>query len=111
MTDAARVPGVHDVFPCSEPDDANSRPRKLRPGDGYGRIMYVSSGLGALRDTNSGGVPYGVLKATLNAMTNLAAHAAPPHVQAETICTVCVRTDTGGLPLHISRLASSLASN
>ena len=63
---------------------------------GYGRIVNVSSGMGALNDMGSGAVPYRVSKTALNALTILAAHEAPRGVKVNAVCPGWVRTDMGG---------------
>jgi NAD(P)-dependent dehydrogenase (short-subunit alcohol dehydrogenase family) len=63
---------------------------------GYGRIVNVSSGMGALTGMGSGSVPYRVSKTTLNALTILAAHDAPTGVKVNAVCPGWVRTDMGG---------------
>lgn len=63
---------------------------------GYGRIVNVSSGMGALTDMGSGAVPYRTSKTTLNALTLLAAQEAPKGVKVNAVCPGWVRTDMGG---------------
>lgn len=63
---------------------------------GYGRIVNVSSGMGALSDMGSGAVPYRVSKTTLNALTLLAAQEAATSVKVNAVCPGWVRTDMGG---------------
>lgn len=63
---------------------------------GYGRIVNVSSGMGALADMGAGAVPYRVSKTALNALTKLAAHEAPPGIKINAVCPGWVRTDMGG---------------
>ncbi len=63
---------------------------------GYGRIVNVSSGMGALTDMGSGAVPYRTSKATLNALTLLTAHEAPEGIKVNAVCPGWVRTDMGG---------------
>lgn len=63
---------------------------------GYGRIVNVSSGMGALSDMGSGAVPYRVSKTTLNALTLLAAREAPTSIKVNAVCPGWVRTDMGG---------------
>lgn len=62
----------------------------------YGRIVNVSSGMGALTDMGSGAVPYRASKTTLNALTLLAAREAPTTVKVNAVCPGWVRTDMGG---------------
>ena len=68
----------------------------LMARNGYGRIVNVSSGMGALTDMGSGAVPYRVSKTALNAITLLAAHEAPRGIKVNAICPGWVRTDMGG---------------
>jgi len=63
---------------------------------GFGRIVNVSSGMGALTDMGSGAVPYCVSKTALNALTRLVAHEAPAAVKINAVCPGWVRTDMGG---------------
>lgn len=63
---------------------------------GYGRIVNVSSGMGALTDMGSGAVPYRVSKTALNAVTLVAAREAPRGVKINAVCPGWVRTDMGG---------------
>ena len=63
---------------------------------GYGRIVNVSSGMGALNDMGSGAVPYSVSKTTMNTLTILAAHEAPESVKVNAVCPGWVRTEMGG---------------
>lgn len=63
---------------------------------GYGRVVNVSSGMGALSDMGSGAIPYRVSKTALNALTILAANEAPVGVKVNAVCPGWVRTDMGG---------------
>lgn len=63
---------------------------------GHGRIVNVSSGMGALSDMGSGAIPYRVSKTALNALTILAAHEAQDDVKVNAVCPGWVRTDMGG---------------
>lgn len=63
---------------------------------GYGRIVNLSSGTGALTDMGSGAVPYRTSKTTLNAMTRVAAHEVPTGTEVNAVCPGLVRTDMGG---------------
>ncbi len=56
----------------------------MRQGD-YGRIVNVSSGMGALSDMGSGAVPYRVSKTALNALTLLAAQEAAANVKVNAL--------------------------
>ena len=64
--------------------------------DGYGRIVNVSSGMGALTDMGSGAVPYRVSKTTLNSITQLAAFETKGDVKINAVCPGWVKTDMGG---------------
>ncbi len=63
---------------------------------GYGRIVNVSSGMGALHDMGAGAVPYRVSKAAMNAITILSAHEATGSVKVNAVCPGWVRTEMGG---------------
>ncbi|MCB9766299.1 MAG: SDR family NAD(P)-dependent oxidoreductase [Alphaproteobacteria bacterium] len=62
----------------------------------YGRVVNVSSGMGALSDMGSGYPAYRITKATLNVMTVLFSHAAAEGVKVNSVCPGWVRTDMGG---------------
>lgn len=64
--------------------------------NGYGRIVNVSSGMGALTDMGSGAIPYRTSKTLLNTITILAAREAPPGIKINAVCPGWVRTDLGG---------------
>jgi NAD(P)-dependent dehydrogenase (short-subunit alcohol dehydrogenase family) len=73
--------------------------QRLMPGmgrRGYGRVVNVSSGLGAISDGLHGaeGV-YGVTKAALNALTIRLAGEAPAGVKVNAVCPGWVRTRMG----------------
>ncbi|MEM0947770.1 MAG: SDR family NAD(P)-dependent oxidoreductase [Pseudomonadota bacterium] len=68
----------------------------LMAANGYGRIVNVSSGMGALTGMGAGAVPYRASKATLNALTILAAREAPEGVLVNAVCPGWVRTEMGG---------------
>ena len=68
----------------------------LMSAHGVGRIVNVSSGMGALGEMGAGAVPYRVSKTALNALTILAAHEAPPGVKVNAVCPGWVRTEMGG---------------
>lgn len=71
----------------------------LMPGmnaRGYGRVVNVSSGMGALRDMQSGCPAYRASKATMNAITILLSHAAAEGVLVNAVCPGWVRTPMGG---------------
>ena len=63
---------------------------------GRGRVVNVSSGMGALSDMGSGAIPYRVSKTALNAITILAAHEAHAGVKVNAVCPGWVRTEMGG---------------
>ena len=63
---------------------------------GYGRIVNVSSGMGALADMGSRAVAYRTSKTALNALTRIAALEAPAVVKVNAVCPGWVRTDMGG---------------
>ena len=62
----------------------------------WGRIVNVSSGMGALTGMGGGAVPYRVSKTVLNAITRVAHTAAGPGVKANAVCPGWVRTELGG---------------
>ena len=73
--------------------------RAVLPGmdaRGFGRIVNVSSGLGAISDMGSGGVPYRVSKASMNAITRIAHSDAGRGVKVNAVCPGWVRTEMGG---------------
>ncbi len=63
---------------------------------GYGRVVNVSSGMGALNDMHGRYTAYRMSKAALNAMTRILAAEAGDHVLCNAICPGWVRTDMGG---------------
>ncbi len=63
---------------------------------GYGRIVNVSSGMGALTDMGTGVVPYRLSKAALNAITRIGSNEARGNVKINSVCPGWVRTDMGG---------------
>lgn len=111
VNNAGRIYGAHDasflgtdtgILAEALSNNALSVHRMIRRAmplmakGGYGRIVNVSSGMGALGDMGSGAVPYRVSKAALNALTILAAHEAPGGVKVNAVCPGWVRTDMGG---------------
>ncbi|WP_375749231.1 SDR family NAD(P)-dependent oxidoreductase [Vibrio sp. HN007] len=65
--------------------------------NGYGRIVNVSSGWGAFSDGLSGPTAYSISKATLNAITKVAAGNYPNSVKVNAMCPGWVRTRMGGM--------------
>jgi NAD(P)-dependent dehydrogenase (short-subunit alcohol dehydrogenase family) len=63
---------------------------------GWGRIANVSSGMGALESLGPDAVPYRASKATLDALTLIAAPACGPGVKLNAVCPGWVRTEMGG---------------
>jgi len=63
---------------------------------GYGRIVNVSSGMGALTDMNGGSAAYRISKTALNAVTRIASNEAGANVKINSVCPGWVRTDMGG---------------
>lgn len=63
---------------------------------GYGRIVNLSSGLGALRDMGSGTVAYRITKTAMNAITRIANNEARGDVKVNSVCPGWVRTNMGG---------------
>jgi NAD(P)-dependent dehydrogenase (short-subunit alcohol dehydrogenase family) len=63
---------------------------------GYGRVVNVSSGGGALTDNIPGPAAYGIAKAALNALTLVVSAAAGSAVKVNAVCPGWVRTDMGG---------------
>jgi NAD(P)-dependent dehydrogenase (short-subunit alcohol dehydrogenase family) len=63
----------------------------------YGRIVNVSSGMGALSEMGSGSIAYRTSKTALNAMTQILANeTAGKDILINTMCPGWVRTDMGG---------------
>lgn len=63
---------------------------------GYGRVVNVSSGMGALTDMGSGWPAYRISKAALHAVTRLFHNEAGAGVKVNAVCPGWVRTDMGG---------------
>lgn len=64
--------------------------------NGYGRIVNVSSGMGALTDMGGGAIPYRLSKTALNAVTRIAGAEARGNVKINVVCPGWVRTEMGG---------------
>ncbi|MCY4207507.1 MAG: SDR family NAD(P)-dependent oxidoreductase [Roseovarius sp.] len=65
-------------------------------GQGYGRIVNVSSGWGSFYDGVAGPGSYGVAKAALNALTVATARTLSGNVKVNAMCPGWVRTRMGG---------------
>jgi NAD(P)-dependent dehydrogenase (short-subunit alcohol dehydrogenase family) len=63
---------------------------------GWGRVVNVSSGLGALTENVPSPAAYGISKAALNALTLVVSAAVPASVKVNAVCPGWVRTDMGG---------------
>jgi NAD(P)-dependent dehydrogenase (short-subunit alcohol dehydrogenase family) len=75
---------------------------------GYGRIVNVSSGLGALSDMSAGWPAYRASKTALNAVTRLlAVELTGANVLVNSVCPGWVRTDMGGPAAERSTLEGS----
>ncbi|GGR95386.1 MULTISPECIES: SDR family NAD(P)-dependent oxidoreductase [Streptomyces] len=69
---------------------------------GWGRVVNVSSGGGAMTESTPGPAAYGIAKAALNALTLVVAAAVPPDVQVNAVCPGWVRTRMGGAHASLS---------
>jgi NAD(P)-dependent dehydrogenase (short-subunit alcohol dehydrogenase family) len=70
-----------------------------------GRIVNMSSGMGALSEMEGGDAAYRISKAALNAVTGiLAAELAAPGIAVNAMCPGWVKTDMGGV--HAERTVS-----
>lgn len=69
---------------------------------GYGRIVNVSSGMGALNDMGAGSVPYRLSKTAMNAITRIASNEASGDVHVNAVCPGWVRTAMGGAGARLS---------
>jgi len=76
---------------------------------GYGRVVNVSSGMGAMTDMGTGAIPYRLSKTTMNGVTAALAAEAAPNVKVNAICPGWVRTAMGGdnASRHVSEGAAS----
>ncbi|MCB1516702.1 MAG: SDR family NAD(P)-dependent oxidoreductase [Hyphomicrobiaceae bacterium] len=63
---------------------------------GHGRIVNLSSGLGALSDMGGGTVAYRITKTAMNAITRIASNEARGDVKINSVCPGWVRTNMGG---------------
>lgn len=63
---------------------------------GYGRVVNVSSGMGALNDMEGSSPAYRISKAALNAVTRVFHAVAEANVKVNSVCPGWVRTDLGG---------------
>ncbi|MEM9462380.1 MAG: SDR family NAD(P)-dependent oxidoreductase [Myxococcota bacterium] len=63
---------------------------------GYGRVVNVTSGMGALTDMHGGWPAYRISKTALHAVTRVFHAEARPGVKVNAVCPGWVRTDMGG---------------
>lgn len=63
---------------------------------GYGRVVNVTSGMGALTDMNGGWPAYRISKTALHAVTRVFHAEAAAGVKINAVCPGWVRTDMGG---------------
>ena len=68
----------------------------LRKSERGGRIINISSGMGALSDMSSGYAAYRISKTALNAVTGVLAAELKGAVSVNSMCPGWVRTDMGG---------------
>jgi NAD(P)-dependent dehydrogenase (short-subunit alcohol dehydrogenase family) len=65
--------------------------------ESFGRIVNVSSGMGAIADLHAGSGAYRVSKTALNAITKILADEVKGHnIKVNSVCPGWVRTDMGG---------------
>jgi NAD(P)-dependent dehydrogenase (short-subunit alcohol dehydrogenase family) len=64
--------------------------------NGYGRVVNVSSGIGALTGMGTRMVPYRISKTALNAITRIASNEAGNNVKVNSVCPGWVRTRMTG---------------
>jgi NAD(P)-dependent dehydrogenase (short-subunit alcohol dehydrogenase family) len=69
---------------------------------GYGRIVNVTSGMGALTDMGGGSPAYRISKTALNAVTRIGANETKGNVRVNSVCPGWVRTDMGGKSASLS---------
>lgn len=62
----------------------------------YGRIVNVSSGMGALSDMGSGFPAYRISKTALHGVTRVLSHECAANVKLNAVCPGWVRTEMGG---------------
>ncbi len=65
-------------------------------GAGYGRVVNVSSAMGALSDMGEGYPAYRISKTAVHAVTKLFHHEAGSNVKVNAVCPGWVRTEMGG---------------
>lgn len=77
---------------------------------GWGRVVNVSSGGGAMTEGVPGPAAYGIAKAALNALTLVVSAAVPDTVKVNAACPGWVRTDMGGggAPLSVAQGADTV---
>lgn len=82
----------------------------MMQAEGYGRVVNVSSGAGALNGMGSGTPAYSVSKAGLNVLTIKLAHEVSGDILVNAVCPGWVRTDMGGssAPRSVAEGASGI---
>ncbi|MBR0555498.1 SDR family NAD(P)-dependent oxidoreductase [Ciceribacter sp. L1K23] len=68
----------------------------IMSANGFGRIVNVSSGMGAFGSLATDTVAYRLSKTALNAITVISASGAGPGIKINAVCPGWVRTDMGG---------------